>query len=169
MTRKINRKRSGQTLIEFSLAVIPLIFLLISLEEVARGMWIYVTLAHAMKEGSRYAVVHGADCVQASSDCQTTVGDVAALVKSSAVGLDPGQMNVQMQSAGGVKSCSPLSSCIGNSAAWPPSPDNSIGRPITISATYPFNTMMSMFVPHWGSVQFNSMLFGAASQEEVVY
>ena len=52
-------KRRGNSMIEFTLVGIPLMFVLISIVELSRGMWIYHTLAHAVKEGTRYTAVRG--------------------------------------------------------------------------------------------------------------
>jgi hypothetical protein len=163
------RGRAGQSLIEFTLAAIPMIFLMISVEEIARGMWIYVTLTHAVKEGTRYGIVHGADCTQAASSCAVSVGQIATQVKNAGLGLDPSQFSVVLQTAGTTKSCAPLTACLGVGTAWPNAPDNAIGLPLTISATYPFNTLLSMFVPRAGGIRFGSVVFGATSQEEIRY
>jgi hypothetical protein len=161
--------RKGQALLEFTLAVIPSIFLLISIEEIARGMWVYTTLAHAVKEGTRYSIVHGADCTHADSDCSITVGQVASRISQSGVGLDAGQMNVVLQTAGSTQNCAPLSTCLTSGTSWPPSPDNSVGLPVTVYATYPFRSALSMFVPQAGVVHFDAMNFSASSQEEIRY
>ena len=47
-----SRGRTGSTLIEFTLVGIPLIFVLISTFEMARGMWNYQTLAYAVRAGT---------------------------------------------------------------------------------------------------------------------
>src|SRR5579871_6311110 len=116
-TRKSHRR--GQALVEFSLAAIPIIFLMISVEEMARGMWIYVTLAHAIKEGTRYGVVHGADCAQANSSCPVTVGQVASQIVHAGVGLDPAQFNVVLQTSSSSRTCAPLNTCLNVPTAWP--------------------------------------------------
>ena len=59
-------KRRGQALVEFTFVGIPMIFILISVFEMSRGMWIYHTLTYAVKEGTRVAMVHGQDCVTAA-------------------------------------------------------------------------------------------------------
>ena len=169
MTSTNRRQQRGQALLEFTLAAIPMIFLLISVVEMSRAMWVYVTLAHAIKEGARFSVVHGADCVQANSACQITVNQVAARIITASMGLDASKMNVVLQTAGGTQTCAPIKNCLGNATAWPPAPDNSIGLPITMSATYPFSTGMSMFVPRAGSVQFGTIRLGATSQQEIAY
>jgi Flp pilus assembly protein TadG len=169
MKSRKQSSRKGQALLEFTLAAVPMIFLMISVEEMSRGMWIYTTLAHAVKEGTRYSVVHGADCAQANSSCPVTLGQVASRIKHAGVGLDASRFNVVLQTAGGSQSCAPLSSCLSNGTTWPSSPDNSIGLPLTVSGTYPFNTALSMFVPGAGSIHFGSLNFTAASQEEIRY
>src|SRR5690242_13216787 len=63
--RRMNPKRlfrtgcSGQSLVEFTFVGIPMIFVLIGTFEISRGMWMYHTLAHAVRDGVRYASVHG--------------------------------------------------------------------------------------------------------------
>ena len=49
------RSAKGSTLLEFTLVGIPVIFVLISTIEMARGMWMYHTLCHAVKEAARFA------------------------------------------------------------------------------------------------------------------
>ena len=57
--RARGRRRLGNATIEFTLVEIPLLCVLISTFEMARGMWLYHTLAYAVKEGARYAAVRG--------------------------------------------------------------------------------------------------------------
>jgi Flp pilus assembly protein TadG len=51
--------RKGSTALEFALVGIPLLFILFSLFEAARGMWTYQMMAYAVREGTRYAAMHG--------------------------------------------------------------------------------------------------------------
>jgi hypothetical protein len=132
-------------------------------------MWVYTTLAHVVKEATRYTVVHGADCAQANSSCPVTVGQIATRIQQAGVGLDPGQLNVVLQSAGTTQNCLPLKSCLSGSAQFPPSPDNQVGQPVAVSVTYPFNSTLAMFIPQAGAVQFNAFNFTAKSQEEMQY
>jgi len=161
------RSQRGTAFLEFTLVCIPLIFLIISIVELARGMWLYHTLAHAIKVGTRFAIVHGKGCADASAACPVTVADVARTIRSGAVGLDPNQITLVMQTSGTTRTCSPLSSCLSNATAFPPSPDNSVGMPITISGTYPFRSGIIMFWPGTGVMRVGSMNLGAKSQEEI--
>src|ERR1700691_3435129 len=94
------RRRRGATMVEMTLVGIPTIFILISIFEISRGIWMYETLANAAKAGVRYATVHGADCVTSGSSgtfnefggiynaCTVTAGGVANVIKQNGVGLD---------------------------------------------------------------------------------
>lgn len=50
----------GQSLVEFALLMPLLIVLLVGLFDAARAVWLSNTLATASREGTRYAIVHGA-------------------------------------------------------------------------------------------------------------
>jgi Flp pilus assembly protein TadG len=162
------RKQRGNALLEFTFVAIPLIFALISIVELARGMWVYATLAHAVKEGTRYAIVHGEGCAQASPNCPVTVAAVAQVVQGSAVGLDPSQLSAVL-TAGGATTCAPISSCASQTSTWPPQPNNNIGLPVTISVSYPFRTAMSMFWPGSSPVRFAPITLGATSEEDIIF
>lgn len=169
MSGRRRRLQAGNALVEFTLVSIPLIFLLVSIVELARGMWIYATLAHAVKEGTRFAVVHGQGCAQASSSCPVTLGAVATLVQQNAVGLSPTQLNVTLAAGSSTQNCAPVSSCLSSASAWPASPNNSIGLPVKISGTYSFQSGLSMFWPGSNPVQFKAVTLGAESQEEILF
>jgi Flp pilus assembly protein TadG len=55
-------KQKGSVTIEFAMVGVPLIFALISMVEMSRGMWMYCTQAYALNEAARYVSVHGVDC-----------------------------------------------------------------------------------------------------------
>ena len=44
-------------MVEFSLVLLLLLFVLFSIMEFSRAIWIYGTAAHAAKEGARFAIV----------------------------------------------------------------------------------------------------------------
>ena len=156
----------GASTIEFTLIGIPMIFLLISTFEVARGMWSYETLAYGVKEGTRYASVHGQTCATAPNTCTVTVGQVVQKVLDNSSGLLSSDMNLTLTSLSGATACRPASSCVGNGTVWPPAPDNALGKNIEIDATYPFQSAISMFWPGAGSgMQAAVVTFQASSQE----
>ncbi len=148
MARTTERRR-GSTIVEFTLVGIPLIFVLISVFEMARGMWIYHTVAHAVKEGTRFAIVHGYNCSISPNSCQRTVGDVVRVVRDAGVGLDPGQLNLTLTAESSTPiTCNPASTCLGRTDIWPPYPANQPGiSTVEITATYPFESAIAMFWP----------------------
>jgi Flp pilus assembly protein TadG len=167
---KLMRDRQrGSTLVEFTLVGIPLLFVFISVFEMSRGMWIYHTLAYAVKEGTRYAAVHGANCGNSPNSCTIAVRDVVGKIRDSGVGLPPGALNVTLTTQSGAQVvCSPISaSCLANASQWPPSSngDNQVGKQITITATCPFRSALALFWPGAGKVSFGAYTFPASSTE----
>jgi hypothetical protein len=96
------KRRRGNATIEFTLVGIPLLCVLISTFEMARGMWLYHTLAYAVKEGARYAAVRGQN-----SPNQVPLGGTAALpqmpicqyILQQGPGLIPQQVTLTFHSA----------------------------------------------------------------------
>lgn len=88
------RRRGGQSVLEFTFVGIPLIFILISIFEISRGMWVYQTLAYAAKAGVRYAVVHGQNCTTSGSTCAVNFGPASTapsllwVINNAGAGLD---------------------------------------------------------------------------------
>jgi len=153
--QKISR---GNATIEFTLVGIPLVFVLISTIEMARGMWIYHTLAYAVKEGTRYTVARG-------QNSPTTYRNVCNAILQAGTGLLPEDLSLVFRSdLAGTKfahidgpftagTCSPTSHSPGD--AWPPGDnlsviDNQPGQTISITGFYPFVSAISMFWPGAG-------------------
>ncbi len=103
-------KRRGSATIEMTLVGIPIMFTLISIFEMSRGMWMYQTLAYSVKVGVRYAIVHGSSCDSTENNninsCTANIGGtfngqcpppptsttapaVAVVIECAAVGLAP--------------------------------------------------------------------------------
>ena len=165
--RRRRGQRGGSTLLEFTLVGIPVIFVLISTFEIARGMWVYQTLNYSVKRGLRYAIVHGWNCGQSGNTCNVTIGQIAGVVNKASLGLDTTRMSLTFTpSSGSVVSCA-LSDCLNNSTVWPPSGANAPGMNVAVSATYPFRSAISMFWPgtRGGATQFAAFNFGASSND----
>ena len=56
----------GQALVETSLALIVLFIMIFGAIDAGRAVWNYNTLAQATREGTRYAIVHGANATDPS-------------------------------------------------------------------------------------------------------
>lgn len=151
---KNRRSRSdGNALIEFTLVGIPLIFVLISTFEMARGMWMYHTLAAGVKEGTRYAVVHGFDCAQPPNSCTVTIGQIATRIQTAGVGLPASDVTLTFTDASGAATTCTLSDCVANytTDAWPVFSENAPGQKLKISGLYAFRSSIAMFWPGAGS------------------
>jgi len=175
-------RRAGNTVIEFTFVGIPLIFVLISTFELARGMWLYHTLAYAMREGVRFAIVHGNNCNIYPSNCVVTIRDISAKIRDGAVGLLPTDLqNVVFTSPGKVVICPTLDDCLKPGAAgdtyWPANPPGGGSAPgadrvsrIEISSTFAFRSAISMFWPGAGrGVNFQAFWLPASSKERIQY
>jgi Flp pilus assembly protein TadG len=146
-----NRKKRqrGSAVIEFTLVGIPMIFVLISVFEISRGMWNYHTLAYAVKEGTRYAIVHGSDC---SSDpqntCGVTLGQVAQRIQDAGIGLDPSQLQLTFTSSGSSTTCT-LNACIANATGWPAAPFENKRQEASspLAPRFPSNRLWPCFGP----------------------
>jgi len=167
MTRRRKWQQGGSSLLEFVLVGIPLVFVLISTFEIARGMWTYQTLNYSVKRGVRYTIVHGWNCGQSGNACTVTVGQIATVIHDAALGLDNTRVNLTLTPSSGTAITCQLSDCLTNTTVWPPSTANAPGMSVTISATYPFSSMIAMVWPgtRGGAIRFAAVNFGASSND----
>ncbi len=86
-------KRRGAVLVEIALCFLIFIVLSIGLFEMARGVWIWTTLSHAVRQGSRFAMVRGAD---ATYNSPTDVATITQVVRNQAIGLSPSDLTVNV-------------------------------------------------------------------------
>jgi len=167
-TRKKHQRGAGT--IEFVLVGIPMIFVLVSTFEIARGMWVYQTLGHAVKDAARYASVHGNGCSNTGNSCGITVAQVASHLQSAGPGLLAEQLSLTLTDAGGSTSCSTLTTCLSNTTAWPSTAGGAQGSNLTVTARYQFRSALCMFWPGAGAaVNFAAVNFPAAARETVQF
>jgi hypothetical protein len=134
-------------MIEFTLVGIPMIFMLVSIFEISRAMWNYHTLAFAVREGTRYAVVHGSGCTSDPlNSCQVTVGQVAQRIQNAGIGLEPSQLNLTFTSSGHSIPCT-LKTCVGIATVWPETPNNIPGARSQLARRSRFNRLWPCFGP----------------------
>jgi len=169
--RRLARHTTGSAIMEFTLVGIPIIFLLISLFEVGRGMWTYHMVAASVKAGTRYASVHGLDCTIPPNSCLVTIGQIAGRIQQSGRGLLWDQLNLTFTPANGTAVTCTLDNCLSNTSTFPPLASNSPGIPIAISGTYPFRSIISMFWPGAGhpAGMFAATNFGTVSKEVIQF
>ncbi|MCC6863177.1 MAG: pilus assembly protein [Bryobacterales bacterium] len=153
-------RNTGSAIVEFTLVGIPLMFVLISTFEMARGMWLYHTLSYAVREATRFVIVHGQNCdpVQsAPNSCQVSVAQIAGVIRDAGVGLMPDQLEVSMHTAsgpnpypGGVPSAA-LNILLTNNNPWPTGPGSNRPNDVVVIARYPFRSALVFFWPGAGA------------------
>jgi hypothetical protein len=179
-------RRGGNAQVEFTLLGIPIIFILISVFELSRGMWIYNTLAYAVKDAVRYAAVHGQLCVQASLECAVHIGGdpddekppLARRIERAGVGLLPENLSVTIWSSTRPPVTHLLKDWFSITDCFPTASDCTAtvdlgamqGMPITITARYPFKSAISMFWPGGGKgMVFGTFNLPASARENIQF
>jgi hypothetical protein len=153
----------GSAIIEFALAGIPLVFLLLVILEFCLAMWSYHTLASAVDAGAEFASTKGSDC---APSCAVSIGQVTQVILNAGVGLNPNQLKLTF-SPGSV-SCTAVN-CLSNSTVWPPSGNNAVGTLISIQATYPAPLSIAPFWPGKLFPAIGSVNFSATSTQMIQF
>ena len=188
----IHPAQRGATTIEMTFVGIPLIFILISVFEISRGMWMYETASTAVREGVRFASVHGVNCVNKPpgipNQCDVTANDIVRVIRSGAgagsthglnygptgaggAGLDPTTTTVFFTSASTVTplACSLDGTTGACDVQWPPDLDNAVKNVIKISVSTPFRSALSMFWPGSRPMQFGATNLSASSSDTIQF
>jgi len=164
--RLMIRDEKGSELVEFSVSVLVLLMVCFGIIDVSRAMYAYHFVSHAAQEGSRYAIVRGADwktsCATSpppafvqSFDCAASSTDVQNYVRSLVLpGIDPSQVSVTTTWTGTTPGCT------GNCAAC--SPSNSQGCIVMVQIQYPFSFLLP-FLPR------SSLSFTGSSVKVIQY
>lgn len=171
------RKSRGSALIEFCLSGIPLIFIWISVEEGARGVWNYHTLQYAAKTAGAYAAVHGATCAVSPNACTVELTNIASVFQTAAVGIPTSQVALTFTTASGATTTCNLGGtsnlCSSQTSTWPPSSngDNAVGKTFEINAIYTFHSALAMVAPGGsaGAVQFGTFYLPGDTQQVIQY
>lgn len=183
-----NRQR-GASVIEFTLIGIPLIFVLISIFELSRAMWLYNTAAHAIREGSRFAAAHGNNCALLPNGCASTLQQISQRMLEQGAGLNPVDVqNLTFHSKGAnptatpplTYTCATLQACLSDTRPWPAitapaiqvsdlNPLGQRGNYIEIRARYPFRTAIALLWPAAAPAQQIGVFNLAISSEEIIH
>lgn len=170
MMRPGTSRRRGSTMVEFTLIGIPLIFLVVSIFEVGRGMWQYHTLAYSIKAGARYAAVHGQNCRTWPHTCSVPLSKTAGVIRRAAIGIPPNEITVTFTAPNGASTTCRLDNCISSytTGFWPPSGANSPGSPIRITGVYPFRSAITMLWPGVGKYDVRRLTNLTAASRQVI-
>jgi Flp pilus assembly protein TadG len=164
------RRRRGSSLIEFTIAGIPTILLMITTIEMARGMWMYHTLAYAVKETSRFLVVKGSDCKESGNNCAITIGQMFNKFKESGLGLDPAKLTLTVTTSTNKTVCNADTPCAGNADPWPLDSGTVPGQWVRVEASIPFQSAILIIFPTSGTVsKLGEVTFSASSRELIQF
>ncbi len=159
-------------MVEFAIAGIAGVTLLISTVQLGLVMWNYHTLAQAVHETNRYIASHGRSCTTGGNNCAITVGDVANRLKSLAIGLPDSKLSMTLSAqSGATVTCNPLSSCENSTTQWPPVAhlDNGPGNPTKLTAKI---NLTPAIVALWfgqGGTSINALTLPASSNIPIVF
>ena len=171
MTASRKRQR-GVAMVEFALAGIAAIFLIICTFHLAMGMWNYHTVAYAAHQTSRYISVKGVNCTKPGNGCWVSVGTLVGKFEDYAIGIPANQISVTLTTNSGASTvCNPVNTCNSTTTMWPPATnsDNAIGSKVTISAIYQFRSPLLFFWPGKGAVQFGQIWLPATSSQTILF
>ena len=141
---------NGMTLVEMAVTLPILFAFLFCFMELSLAFYSYNMISETAREGSRYAMVHGASCpTSANPTCKATAAQVDAYV------LGIGWANV----AGGTMTvCTYYNN---NACNTNPSGSEAVGNPVKVTVTYVFPITMP-FVPK------NSLTMTSTSQMTII-
>lgn len=145
MTRALSgfaRDARGQTIVEFALAVVLLLVIVLGLFDFGRAVWYSNTLALATREGARYAIVHGS-----LSGSPAIASTVASQVDRYVTGLHPTPTTT-------------VTWCAASPCASPDPNKNDPGNYVTVTSTLAYTPLASMYFVGGG---FNVTLRGSAT------
>jgi Flp pilus assembly protein TadG len=165
MRRKSNR---GNAMVEFVMATVPTLLCLLSVVEISRIMYTYDSMANAVRLTARYVVVHGADCSLGSNSCTLTVSKIAQRMINVNPGLPSTLVTLSLTSTAGTTTCV-LNACLSNSTVWPSGTSAQPGNAITVAASAPMHTTLTMFVPGSGTARFDNPNIQASSKQVIQF
>jgi Flp pilus assembly protein TadG len=128
----------GQALVEFAMAALITLLLVLAVVEFSRIMMVYTTLADAARLGARYAVTHGTvpgNSVPTAGDIQSGVNAVVEKF------LAPATVNIN---SANIATTFPGSATSPSSATLPCPPGATTpGCPVQVTVSYPYNLLVS--------------------------
>ena len=166
----MRNNRRGDTLIEFTLTGIPIIFLGISIVECSIAMCEYESMSNAVTIAARYAASHGATCSANGNSCTIEIKNVANLIAATAWIISSASMTVTLTDNSGSTTCT-LSTCETNTAQFPSSSGNAnaVGNNITIKVTHKLTNPLPMYWPPHADSDDSGYLLGATSYQAIQF
>lgn len=98
---KRRKREAGTALLEFSLAMVTILFLVFGIIDIGRALFAYDWVSDAARQATRFAMVRGQKCAGLSGGCPATSTDITNYVKGLATGVYPDQVTVTSECIGG--------------------------------------------------------------------
>jgi Flp pilus assembly protein TadG len=114
----------GQAMVEFSLVFIIFMACVVGLIEAGRAAWNYNTLSNAVREGTRYGIVHGSASTAPAGPAANNA-QIEARVEEQAPGLAASRLTV--------------------TSSWPDG-GNAAGNRVRVTGSYQFETMFGSWL-----------------------
>jgi len=137
------KNQRGATIVEFALFFMLFLVVSVALMELGRGIWTYTTIAHAARQGARYALVHGSLNPIVGDDGDLSIEQV---VKNSAVGLNQADVTVNTS----------WESWDAVNQVWVPDNVNARGNAVQIQVSYPFRLVTGPLILVQDTIQLAS-------------
>jgi Flp pilus assembly protein TadG len=140
-SREARRGECGSAAVEFALSAMLLLALMLGIINFGWAIFSYNFISNAAREGTRYAMVHGATCASDGSSCAASSSDIQNYV----IGLAPGAINssaLTVTAYCGPGGSSPPSGDCGASTAG--TPNNNPGNVVYVQVKYTFTSFTSL-------------------------
>lgn len=121
----------GASTVEFAISSLLMLMLLFGILECSLLLYSYHTVSNAARQGSRWAIVRGSDCV--ASTCPATANSVKSYVLTQVPLLDTTQVSV-------TTTWSSSSDCTVTSSSGPAGP----GCIVAVQVSYPFQLQIPL-------------------------
>ncbi len=177
MTSQEKNRRRGSAILEFTLAGLPMLFMLVATFELARGMWVYHTVSGAAREGAHYATRHANQCTQHGNTCAATLQSIGQAITQFGMGVIPAD-TVVILSGSSAPTIGPigLDSMLTSTQYWPtisatqPSyPGGKIGEDLQVEIRYRFQSAIVVFFPGSADARIPTFWMSAASREAIQF
>ena len=181
------KRTRGVAILEFLLAGIPILVLLLIIFELCLALWSYHTLAAAVEDGALYASTKGQGCTYTGNSCRVSISAIIQDILGAGVGIDPNRLNLTFHSSASAYYadivCNPAQTCLSGrytTTLWPPARVSS-GPPavygdmpaisyIDITGTYPSPVpVISLFMPAQLLPAIGTLQFSATSRQVVQF
>lgn len=136
----------GNALVEMAIGISLFLMILIGIIEMSLALYTYNYVSDAARDGSRWAIVRGADCstnTPGLDHCNAAQSDIQTYVQSQTYpGINTSNLTV---TATWLQPSSPPATTWSSCTSTPSNPCNQQGYEVQVTASYPF----PLRIPFW--------------------